>query len=195
MNERIIIMIEELHKIDETPTIAEDKKEFRRLGKFIDELVKHTGIDCFYPCRYEDKRKGEMCVVTATKLDSGISLCMIGYPDYRMKFIVRRDSVPGRQLVASSVFSDSYSCAKQFADVVKSAEDIGAEVGDKLSAEVCGLAWELVPVTARKDDEEEMRMPSGKSDIDPAMEARIKKALAEELAKERGENHREAQPE
>ena len=84
------------------------------------------------------------------------------------------------------------SCTADPAGVVKLLEDVYANIGkiaeklgNELAVEACGLTWELTPIVPKADEEDDgMPKMGGKSNVDPAMETKIRKALADQLAKE-----------
>lgn len=175
-------MIEKLEKLNEAPD--GDRRKFKDLTKFIRSLSKAAGVD-FYPCRYGGK-KGDMCAVIAAKTGSGSTMCMAAFPGSHTAFTVRRDDVPGRQLVSESDAADAAGVIEILEKVYGGIEEVAGKLGNELSVDSCGLKWQLSPIVPKEDEDEDGGMPKmgGKSNVDPAMEARIKKALAEQLAKE-----------
>jgi hypothetical protein len=178
-------MIEMLTKLEEAPR---DRHGFKRLTKFIRALTDRTGVD-FYPCMYGGGKDGKMCAVVGAKSESGADLCLAAFPGARTLLCVRGGSAT-RQLEAESPAADAPGVAALLESVAGShLEEIAGRIGDELTVAACGLEWQLVPIAPPKEEEDDgMPQAGGKSGIDPALEARIRKALAEQLAKEgRGE--------
>lgn len=177
-------MIEQLEKIEEAPTDA-TRGGWRKLAKFMKALSAETGVE-FFPCTLGGKKEEHMCAVVAAATREGSSLCMAVFPDDRTEMCVRHESKPARQLKSESPASDVAGATAILEAVYGELDGLAARVGSELNVESCGLAWRLHPVIPRqeKDDEQKMPMGGGKSNVDPALEARIRKSLAAELAKE-----------
>jgi len=173
-------MIEMLTKLEEAPR---DRHGFKRLTKFIRALGDNTGVD-FYPCMYGGK-DGKMCAVVGAKSESGADLCLAAFPGARTLLCVRGGSAT-RQLEAESPADDAPSVGALLESVLgPHLDEIAGRIGDELTVAACGLEWRLVPIAPPKEEEGGMpQMGGGKSGVDPAMEARIRKALAEQLASE-----------
>lgn len=176
-------MIEQLEKIEEAPT--DDSREgFRKLTKFIKLLSVGTGVE-FFPCTLGGKKAEHMCAVVAAAARGGSSLCVAVFPGDRTEVCVRRGPEPTRQLRAESPASDAAGALAILERVYGGLDELAARVGDELNVESCGLAWRLHPVIPRQEKDDGQKMPmGGKSSVDPALEARIRKSLAAELAKE-----------
>jgi hypothetical protein len=176
-------MIEMLTKLEEAPR---DRHGFKRLTKFIRALADETGVD-FHPCMYGGEKDGKMCAVVGAKSESGADLCVAAFPGTRTLLCVRGGSAT-RQLEAESPASDAPSVAALLESVLGThLDEIAGRIGDELTVAACGLEWRLAPVAEPKEKEGDgMPQMGGKSGIDPAMEERIRKALAEQLAKEAG---------
>ena len=173
-------MIEMLTKLEEAPR---DRHGFKMLARFIRALAAATGVD-FHPCMYGGEKDGKMCAVVGAKSESGADLCVAAFPGTRTLLCVRGGSAT-RQLEAESPASDAPSVAALLESVLGAhLDEIAGRIGDELTVAACGLEWRLVPVAAPKEESDGMPQMDGKSGIDPAMEARIRKALAEQLAKE-----------
>jgi len=175
-------MIEKLAKLDEAPT-GGDRRKYKELTKFIRALSGIAGVD-FYPCKHGGE-KGDMCAVIGARIKEA-TLCMATFPASHTLFAVRRTDVPGRQLLAESDAADPAGVVKLLEGVYAGIDGIASSLGNQLTVEACGLTWQLAPIVPRVEEEKSDGMPNmgGKSNVDPAMEARIKKALNEQLAKE-----------
>jgi len=175
-------MIEKLARLDEAPTDG-DRRKYKDLTKFIRAMSEGAGVD-FYPCKHGGE-KGDMCAVIGARTE-GATLCMAAFPGSHTLFAVRRDTVPGRQLLAESDTADADGVVKLLEGVYAGIDEIANSLDNQLTVEACGLTWQLAPVVPRVEEEKGDGMPNmgGKSNVDPAMEARIKKALHEQLAKE-----------
>lgn len=176
-------MIEQLEKIEEAPT-DDSRGGWRKLTKFIKALSTETGV-LFFPCTLGGKKAEHMCAVVAAATKDGASLCVVVFPDDRTEMCVRHESKPARQLKAESDTCDVTGVSAILERVYSGLDELATMVGNELNVDACGLVWRLYPVIPRqeKDDGEKMPM-GGKSNVDPALEARIRKSLAEELAKE-----------
>jgi len=177
-------MIEQLEKIDEAPT--DDSREgFRKLVKFMKALSADTGVE-FFPCTLGGKKAEHMCAVVAAATREGSSLCMTVFPGDRTEMCVRHESKPARQLKAESAVSDVDGVSSMLESVYGGLDELAARVGNELNMEAYGQTWRLHPVIPRQDKDDEQKTPigGGKSSVDPALEARIRKSLAAELAKE-----------
>jgi len=177
-------MIEQLEKIEEAPT-DDSRGGFRRLMKFMKALSADTGVE-FFPCTLGGKKAEHMCAVVAAATRDGSSLCVTVFPGDRTEMCVRHESKPERQLMAESAVSDVGGVSSMLEAVYGGLDGLAARVGSELNVEACGQAWRLHPVIPRQEkDDGQQKMPTGgKSDVDPALEARIRKSLAAELAKE-----------
>ena len=176
-------MIEMLTKLKEAP---QDRHGFRRLTKFIRALADEAGVD-FYPCMYGEGQSGKMCAVVGAKSESGASLSVAAFPGARTLLCVRGGSET-RQLEAESPAADASGVSALLESVLgPHLDEIAGRIGDELTVAACGLEWRLVPIAPPKEKEGGgMPQMGGKSGVDPAMEERIRKALAEQLAKEAG---------
>jgi hypothetical protein len=174
-------MIEMLTKLEGTPR---DRRGFKGLTKFIRALNDGAGVG-FYPCMYGGKKDGELCAVVGAKSESGpATLCLAAFPGARTLLCVRGGSAT-RQLEAESPAADAPGVGALLRSVSESLDEIAGRIGDELTVAACGLEWRLVPIAPPKEEEDGgMPQVGGKSGIDPALEARIRKALAEQLAKE-----------
>lgn len=188
-------MIEMLTKLVEEP---QDRRGFKKLAKLIRALASGTGID-FYPCMYGGRKDGKMCAVVGAKSasGSGATLCLAAFPGSRTLLCVRGASAT-RQLEAESPAADAPGVGALLESVFGSLDEIAGRIGDELTLWACGLEWRLTPVAPPKEEEGDggPRAGGGKSGVDPAMEVRIRKALAEQLARDRGgaEQPRSARP-
>jgi len=183
-------MREMLKRLDEAP--EGKRKEFKDVKRFAKALARLSGVE-FFPCLY-GPGKGAMCATIAARTQAGTALFMVALPGTRMTiFSVRRAAVPGRQLMAEVATTDAQECVQRLKAVHAGLDEVGALLGDELAVEACGLKWALKPIGQPPKDPEDMRQKSSSS-LDPAMEARVKAALAKQLAKERAEGG-DAQPE
>jgi len=174
-------MIERLAKLDEAPT-GGDRRKYKDLTKFIKVMSESAGVD-FYPCKHGGE-KGDMCAVVGARVGEA-TLCMAAFPGSHTLFTVRRDAVPGRQLLAESDTADPGGVVKLLEGVYAGIGEIAGSLNNQLTVEACGLTWQLAPIVPREEEKSDgMPNMGGKSNVDPAMEARIKKALHEQLAKE-----------
>jgi len=175
-------MIEKLARLDEAPTDG-GRRKYKNLLRFIKAMSESAGVD-FYPCKHGGE-KGDMCAVVGARIGEA-TLCMAAFPDSHTLFTVRRDAVPGRQLLAESDTADPAGVVKLLEGVYAGIGEIASSLNNQLAVEACGLTWQLAPIVPRVEEEKGDGMPNmgGKSNVDPAMEARIKKALHEQLAKE-----------
>lgn len=182
-------MREMLKRLDEAP--EGKRKEFKDIKRFIKALARLSGVE-FFPCLY-GPGKGAMCATIAAKTQAGTALFMVALPGMRMTiFSVRRAALPGRQLIAEIATADAQECVRHLKAVHTELDEVGALLGEELAVEACGLKWALRPIGQPPKDPEDMQQKSS-SGLDPAMEARVKAALAKQLAKERAEG--DAQPE
>ncbi len=177
-------MIEQLEKIEDAPT-DDSRNGYRRLVKFMKALSDETGVE-FFPCTLGGKKAEHMCAVIAAATRDGSSMCMAVFPGNRTELCVRHESQPARQLKAESSTTAAVGVSRILEGVYGDIDALAARVGSELNVEECGLRWRLHPIIPRqeKDDGQKMPMGGGKSGMDPAFEAKIRKSLAAELAKE-----------
>ena len=167
----------------EEPKAGRERRDYRTCMRLSQELAKHAGNDQFFPIHYGDKEPA--VAIAATKDED--SVCAVVMPDMRTLFFVRRDGKAGRQRTAEFQAKDARHCVEQIAAVVLSLDGIAdlLDSNDEV-IEMCDMQWTLAAV-APKQDEAPMELPKESGDISPELEDKIRKSLAEHLAKEKGE--------
>lgn len=174
-----------LKKWDE-PKAGRERRAYRTCMRLAQELTKHAGENQFFPIHFGDKEPA--VAIAATKDEN--SVCVVVMPDdMRTLFFVRREGRVGRQRTAEIKARNAKHCVEQIAAVVLSLDSI-AELLDSNdeSMDMCDLQWTLMAVAPKQGEPpDDQDLPKGSSNISPELEDRIRKSLAEHLAKEREE--------
>lgn len=165
----------------EEPKAGRERRAYRTCMRLSQELAGHAGKDQFFPIHYGDKEPA--VAIAATKDED--SVCVVVMPDdMRTLFFVRRDGKAGRQRTAEVQAKNAKHCVEQIAAVVLSLDKIAdlLDSNDEIM-EMDDIQWTLAAI-ASKQDEIPTELPKGSNNISPELEDKIRKSLAEHLAKE-----------
>lgn len=165
----------------EEPKAGRERRDYRTCMRLSQELAKHAGSDQFFPVHYGDKEPA--VAIAATKDED--SVCAVVMPDDMLTlFFVRRDGKAGRQRTAEIRAKDARHCVEQIAAVVLSLDSIAnlLDSNDEIM-DMCDMQWTLAAVAPKQDDAP-TELPKGSDNISLELEDKIRKSLAEHLAKE-----------
>ena len=178
-------MFKDILKEWKEPKAGRERRAYRTCMRLAQELAKHAGKEQFFPVHYGDREPA--VAIAATKDEA--SVCTVVMPDdMRTLFFVRREGKVGRQRTAEIKARNAKHCVERIAAVVSSLDGIaGLLDSNDESMDMCDLQWTLVAVAPKQDEPPDDQDPKGSSNISPELESRIRKSLAEHLAKEKGE--------